>query len=165
MRSKARFFTVAALALAGLTFVSCQNDNNSAPSAGYNGGMSGGGSTDTYGTSDNARYRSTGNIGMDTGAGGAAGSGAANGGGIGAPAPAGGNAGTPGQPAPGQTPLNNGSNGGVTNSGTGEGSLPSSAGSSNSPYVPANTNGPSGGGSVLGGTGGNGSPGGPGAGR
>jgi hypothetical protein len=58
----------AALAASGMTLIGCHNsDKNSNPDAAV-GGMTGGGSTDTYGTSSNARYQSTGNIGVDSGA-------------------------------------------------------------------------------------------------
>lgn len=59
----------AALAVGGMGVVGCQNSNkpDTAPTASV-GGETGGGSTDSYGTSTNARYKSTGNIGVDTGA-------------------------------------------------------------------------------------------------
>jgi hypothetical protein len=119
MRKTVQFMAAAALAVGGMTFVGCQDKNNpQATPAGYNGGMSGGGSTDTYGTGPNDRYRDTGNTGVDTGAGPGTGNAAGNN----APAPAGGNSGTPGQPAPGQTPVNgnlNGGNGAVGGAGAG----------------------------------------------
>lgn len=58
----------AALAVGGMAVVGCQNknaDNNPPASV---GGVGGGGSTDSYGTSSNARFKSTGNIGVDSGA-------------------------------------------------------------------------------------------------
>lgn len=59
----------AALAVSGMLVAGCHNsDTNNPPPPSSVGGVSGGGSTDSYGTSTNARYKSTGNIGVDTGA-------------------------------------------------------------------------------------------------
>lgn len=55
----------ATLAVSGMVVVGCKSSNenpNTNPAASV-GGMTGGGSTDSYGTSTNARYQATGNIG------------------------------------------------------------------------------------------------------
>ena len=59
--------TAAAVAIGGLVWTGCQPDNRDTGTSAMDTG--GGGSTDSYGTDTNARYRSGGNIGTSVGPG------------------------------------------------------------------------------------------------
>lgn len=61
--------TAAALAVGGLALVGCHNNNPDTEPSASNIGVGGGGSTDSYGTGADARMRSTGNIGVNSGGG------------------------------------------------------------------------------------------------
>jgi len=69
MRSIVSVVASAAMAVGASSFMGCQPNNPNVDSSGSAAGTGGGRSTDTYGTSSNARYRSTGNIGTGMGAG------------------------------------------------------------------------------------------------
>lgn len=67
MKKSYGILAAAALAVGGMTFVGCHNNNPDTEPTASVGGVGGGGSTDTYGTGSDARMRSTGNIGVDSG--------------------------------------------------------------------------------------------------
>lgn len=118
MRQYLGLVAAAALAIGGINLMGCQHNDGNDRTA-DNGGMTGGGSTDTYGTDANSRYRG-GNMGTDTGSG-TTGSGATTGNagtynGTGGNAPTG-NAGGADGPAPG----NGGGTGTGGSGGTGGG--------------------------------------------
>lgn len=67
MKKSYGIMAAAALAVGGMAFVGCHSNNPDGNPPAEVGGVGGGGSTDTYGTGADARMRSTGNIGVDSG--------------------------------------------------------------------------------------------------
>ena len=158
MKKSYGILAAAVLAAGGMAFVGCHNNNpDTAPTASV-GGVGGGGSTDTYGTGADARMRSTGNIGVDSG-------GTASNNGV-TPQPAAVNE-RPTNVQPPQTPVSpaggTGVTGGAINSGAPSDNTPRTDTNpnvtppSNTPSNNGNTNtGNNNSGAVVGGTNGNG---------